>query len=91
MRHINGIAGCKKGIGARELETKDEISVRIIDCADDHLALRIGTHNEGARLSWREAEHIATLLLEAAVRAKCRAIPVDLPPESESAGNSDED
>ena len=68
MRHINGITGCKKGRGIDEIETKDEISVRIIDSSDGLIVLRIGTGAESARLTLEEARHVAQLLIEAADR-----------------------
>lgn len=72
MRHIIGITGCKKGAGSQEIESDDEISVRIVDCADGYVAIRVGTHPESARMTPEEARHIALLLTEAAERAEGR-------------------
>lgn len=72
MRFINGVTGCKKGRGAEEIESVDQISVRIVDCEDTQVALRVGTQNESARLTPEEARHIAMLLTEAADRADSR-------------------
>jgi len=72
MRHIIGLAGCQKGSGPAELESGDLISVRIVDCEDNHIALRIGINPDAARLTVDEAEHISRLLAEAAVRARSR-------------------
>lgn len=68
MRFIKGITGCKKGIGISEIETNNEISVRVIDAADGSIALRIGVNPESAKLNSEEARHIAMLLTEAADR-----------------------
>lgn len=73
MRFIHGLSGIQKGIGPKEIEGDDEISVRIIDCAEAFVALRIGTQPDGARLTPEEARHIAMLLTEAADRADSRA------------------
>jgi hypothetical protein len=72
MRRINGIAGCKKGEGAKEIEDEGEVSVRVVDCVDNYIAIRIGTHPESARLSSDEARHLASLLNDAADRAEAR-------------------
>lgn len=73
MRHIIGITGCKIGRGPDEIESKDEISVRVVDCADQLIALRIGTHSESVRMTPEEARHVACLLNDAADRAETRA------------------
>src|SRR5262245_20893661 len=69
MRHINGITGCAKGKGIAEIESEIETSVRVIDCQDRFVALRIGAHDHSARLTPEQARHVATLLIEAAERA----------------------
>lgn len=68
MRHINGIAGCQKGSGPKELENDEETCVRIIDTADNMVALRIGTHPDCVRMTPDEAMHLSKLIKEAAVR-----------------------
>ena len=72
MRFINGLAGCKKAFGAKELETDDECSVRIIDTADNIICLRVGTQSDGARLTYEEALYISKLLKDAAQRLNAK-------------------
>ena len=69
MRFINGVTGCKKGSGVAEIESDDQISIRIVDCEDSRIAVRVGAHPESARLTPEEARHVAMLLTEAADRA----------------------
>jgi len=78
MRHITGLAGCPKGSGSCEMEDEGTVSVRVVDAADQYVALRIGTHPECARLTPVEARHIANLLRAAAARAEKRS-PGGLP------------
>lgn len=73
MRYINGISGCQKGEGVKEIETKDQISVRVIDCEGPLVALRVGVHPESALMTPEEARCIADLLNDAAIRADERA------------------
>lgn len=72
MRFIHGVTGCKIGRGSAEIETDTEISLRIVDCADAHVSIRVGTHPESARLTPEEAYVVSRLLVEAADRAKTR-------------------
>lgn len=73
MRLITGITGCEKGDGVREIENDAETSVRIVDCADEMIALRIGTQEHSARMTADEARHLAKLLNDAADRTQDRA------------------
>lgn len=73
MRFITGISGCQKGDGVKEIENGDQISVRIVDCEDAFVALRVGTQSYSARMTPEEARHTAMLLNEAADRADNRA------------------
>lgn len=69
MRFIHGVTGCRKGIGSKEIESDDEVCVRVVDCSDGFIALRVGIHPESARMTPEEARHVARLLTDAADRA----------------------
>jgi len=73
MRFIHGLSGCKKGEGSKETEDDGDVSVRVIDCADAFVALRIGNHPNSARMTSEECRYIAELLIDAAGRADRRS------------------
>lgn len=74
MRFVVGLAGCQKGQGAKEVNGGDDlVGVRVIDCVDDFVAMRIGTHSDSVRMTPDEARYVAEKLCEAASRAEDRA------------------
>jgi hypothetical protein len=70
MRFIKGIAGLPVQDGQAVFETKDLVSVRVIDEADGKICLRIGVQPKAALLTPREARLLGEFLIDAAERAE---------------------